>query len=276
MVLVRVTVILTVYNEERMVTRAVGSLFNQTLDDIELLVIDDGSDDATPTVLAGIAQHDDRVRVIRVERIGRARALALACKEARGEFIANLDADDIAYPERLARQVAFLDSHPYHAWVGCAEERRDTQRNEHIVRTYPIADADIRRQSSKCIPYSHSGITFRRSLIDEGINYDGAQPYLIDFEFFLRVARQYKVANLPDVLVCRYVRNESFFQSRFKTTKQNRRLAWLGLRAVMWFNLPWRYTVFPIARLFYPYLPNLFKRSVRRYQGLAEVDGASG
>ncbi|WP_163560672.1 glycosyltransferase family 2 protein [Halomonas sp. NO4] len=267
----RVTAIITVYNEERYVKRAIDSLLGQTMEDIEVLVIDDGSNDSTPVMLSSI--QDSRLRVIRGERMGRAKALKLACEEARGEYIANLDADDMAYPERLARQVAFLDAHPDHAWVGCTEERRDTQRNEHIVRTYPLSDDEIRRQSAKCIPYSHSGITFRRSLIDEGLNYDSSQPYLIDFEFFLRVARHYKVANLPEVLACRYVRNESFFQSRFKTAKQNRRLAWLGLCAVIWFKLPFHYAVFPAARLIYPYLPNVFKRSVRRQQGLVEVDG---
>lgn len=268
----RVTAILTVYNEERLVTRAIESLLGQTLTDLEVLVIDDGSDDATPQVLSEIALRDSRLRVFRGERMGRAKALKLACEEARGEFIANLDADDTAYPERLALQVAFLEAHADHAWVGCGEERRDTQRSEHVQRTYPLTDAEIRRQCAKCIPYTHSGITFRRSLVEEGLNYDPDQPYLIDFEFFLRVARRYKVANLPQVLACRYVRNESFFQSRFKTQKQNRRLARFGLQAVWWFRLPVYYASYPLARLAYPMLPNSLKRRVRARQGLSEAE----
>lgn len=269
----RVTAIITVYNEQDLILRAIDSLLVQTLTDIEILVIDDGSSDNTPVVLASIS--DPRVRVIRGERMGRAKALQLACEKAQGDYIANLDADDIAYPERLAKQVAFLDANPDHAWVGCGEERRDSQRNEHVQRVYPLTNSEIRRQCSKCIPYTHSGITFRRSLISEGINYDPNQPYLIDFEFFLRVARRYKVANLPDVLACRYVRNESFFQSRFKTSKQNRRLARFGLQSIIWFRLPWYYVVYPIARLIYPYLPDKLKRCVRAYQGLAEAQGES-
>lgn len=267
----RVTAIITVYNEQDLIKRAIDSLLEQTLSKIEVLVIDDGSSDETPVVLASIT--DSRLRVIRGQRMGRAKALKLACEEARGDYIANLDADDIAYPERLEKQVAFLDAHQDHAWVGCGEERRDSQRNEHVSRLYPLTDEDIRHQCAKCIPYTHSGITFRRSLIEEGINYDPAQPYLIDFEFFLRVARRYKVANLPEVLACRYVRNESFFQSRFKTSRQNRRLARFGLLSVFWFSLPWYYVAYPLARLIYPYLPNQLKRSVRANHGLSEAQG---
>jgi glycosyltransferase involved in cell wall biosynthesis len=218
-----------------------------------------------------LAKKDGSVKPILADRMGRAKALKLACEQAKGTYIANLDADDIAYPKRLELQTTFLDKHPDHAWVGCGEERIDSQRNEHINRVYPLSDEEIRKQCAKCIPYTHSGVMFRRSLIEEGINYDPEQPYLIDFEFFLRVARKYKVANLPDILACRYVRNESFFQSRFKVKKQNRRLARFGLQAVLWFRLPPYYAIYPLSRLVYPMLPNKLKGKIRARQGLSEV-----
>jgi glycosyltransferase involved in cell wall biosynthesis len=208
-----------------------------------------------------------------LQRTGRAGSLALACSKARGRYIANLDADDISYPERLAHQAAFLDAHPDHAWVGCGEEQDDNRRGEHHRRLYPESDADIRRQSAKCIPYCHSAVMFRKSLIDSGINYDPTQPYLIDFEFFLRVAQRHRVANLPEVLVKRYVRGASFFQASFKTSRQNRRLAWFCAIAVKRFKLPLSYYVYPLARLAYPALPSGVKRLVRTRQGLVETHG---
>ena len=81
----------------------------------------------------------------------RARALELGCREAKGEFIAILDADDHAYPERLAKQVAFFEAHPDHVWLGTAEERVDSQRGEHVVRQYPLDDRGMRRMASKCV-----------------------------------------------------------------------------------------------------------------------------
>ncbi|WP_084589441.1 glycosyltransferase family 2 protein [Cobetia amphilecti] len=272
---IKVSAIITVYNESDLIKRAIISLLNQTLVDIEIIVIDDGSSDDTPEVLSMLELSETRVRIISNGRIGRASALKLACEEAKGEYIANLDADDIAYPERLELQATFLDNNVDHAWVGCGEERRDSQRNEHINRIYPLTDIEIRRQCAKCIPYTHSGVTFRKSLIDEGLNYDPNQPYLIDFDFFLRVAKHYKVANLPQVLACRYVRNESFFQSRFKTQKQNRKLAKFGLQAVWWFKLPPHYIIYPLARLIYPMIPNFIKEKIRASQGLSESKGLS-
>lgn len=264
-----VTAMITVFNGEGFVAHAVQSLLAQSLCDIEVLVVNDGSTDGTAAVLDSIG--DERLRVVHLPRTGRAGALALACREARGRYIANLDADDISFPQRLEKQAAFLDAHPEHAWVGCGEEQADSRRGEHHRRTYPLTDAEIRRQSAKCIPYCHSGVMFRRSLVEEGINYDPAQPYLIDFEFFLRVAERHRVANLSDVLVRRHVRGESFFQSRYKTTRQNFRLARLCAQAVRRFDLPLGFYAYPLARLAYPYMPDGLKRRIRSRQGLEET-----
>jgi len=263
------TAFLTVYNEQRRIRRAVDSLLRQTLRDIEVLVVDDGSTDRTPAILAAI--DDRRLRVLRRERMGRAAALALATTEARGQYLANLDADDEAFPRRLERQVAFLEAHPEVGWVGSAVDRDDRQRGEHVVRTYPQSDAAIRRQAARCIPYCHSAVMFRAELMRQGINYDRQQPFLIDFEFFIRVANRYEVANLDEVLVTRRVRSESFFQSRFSTTRQNPRLASLCTRAIREFHLPFPYYVYPVLRLGYPFMPLALKRLVRSRTGLVET-----
>ncbi|MBN1909737.1 MAG: glycosyltransferase family 2 protein [Pirellulales bacterium] len=264
-----VTAFVTVYNEETWIERAVRSLLDQSLRDIEVLVLDDGSTDRTPQILDAI--QDERLRVIHSPRRGRAAALALATTEARGKYLANLDADDEAFPTRLENQARFLEDMTDHGWVGCAEQREDTQRGENVVRIYPETDSAIRRQAAKCIPYCHSAVMFRRDLVQRGINYDPAQPFLIDFEFFIRVAKHCRAANLPEALVKRRVRNESYFQRSFSTQAQNRRLAYLCSRAIREFKLsPLRY-VFPASRLVYPWIPNRLKRHVRAHNGLAET-----
>ena len=268
----RVTCLITVYNEEEHIADAVRSVLDQTLSDLELLVIDDGCTDGTPQILAEF--DDPRLRVVADGRRGRAGALAYGVEIARGEFIAILDADDMARPERFARQVAFFDANPDTAWIGSGEIRFDTQRGENAERTYPITDTDVRRMSARCIPYSHSAVTFRRSVFtQDGLNYDPEVPYLIDFEFFLRVAERHKVGNLPEMLAMRRLRDESFFQSRFKRADQNRALAKLNRSAVRRFGLPFHHQAYPLARLFYLRLPNGAKRLARRALGLREEFG---
>lgn len=266
------SVIMTAYNEAGRIGRALASVLDQASRQCEVVVVDDGSTDGTADVVSGLG--DPRVRVISGGRLGRAGALKYAVEQARGAYIANLDADDEALPARLEQQAAFLDADAEVAWVGGAEEMVDTRRGERFVRRYPEDDAAIRRQAAKCIPYSHSAVMFRRSLLDEGLNYDPAQPYLIDFEFFLRVAARHQVANLPQPVVRRHVRAASYFQSRFSTARQNRRLALLCARAVRQFGLPARYYAYPAARLGYPLLPDTLKRVVRRREGLAEDEMA--
>ena len=156
------------------------------------------------------------------------------------------------------------------AWLGCAEERRDTQRGEHAIRIYPQTDAAIRAMSARCIPYSHSGVMLRRAIVQEGLNYDPWQPCLIDFDLFLRVASRHRVANLAEPLVMRRLRDESFFQSRFRRRTQNRSLARMQSDAVRRFGLPRRYHLFPLARLAYDLVPDRGKRLVRRLAGLRE------
>lgn len=267
-----VTAFITAFNEETRIAKALESLLAQTVENLEILIVDDGSTDRTADAVA--EHHDKRIRLIRSKRIGRAAALALATSAARGRYLANLDADDEAHPHRLEEQIRFLNANPDVAWVGGGEERVDLQRREHMDRLYPATDPAIRRMAPKCIPYSHSAVTFRRTLIDDGINYDQAQPFLIDFEFFLRVARRHQVANLPTVVVTRRLRDASFFQSRFSRASQNRRLAKLSAQAIRDFGLPKWYYVYPLARLAYPLLPNVAKRLVRRRQGLDEKEAA--
>ena len=106
---------------------ALDSILRQTFRDFEFIVIDDGSTDATADILAVCAARDPRLRVLTLPQSrGIVAALNSGLGAARGEFIARMDADDIALPERLEQQVGFLDAHPDHVLVGSSSSFIDS------------------------------------------------------------------------------------------------------------------------------------------------------
>jgi glycosyltransferase involved in cell wall biosynthesis len=113
-----VSVVMPVRDGERFLVEAVESVLGQTLSDLELIVVDDGSSDGTPALLRKLASSDRRVRVRSQAPAGLAAALNAGCALAGGPYIARLDADDVALPDRLERQLAFLDAHPDVALLG--------------------------------------------------------------------------------------------------------------------------------------------------------------
>ena len=113
----KVTVVIPVYNREKYVGIAVDSILSQTFSDFELLVIDDGSIDRSIDVV--LSYSDPRIRLVcNNTNLGVATTRNKGIQLARGEYLAFLDSDDWAYPERLAKQTAFLDNHPDYAAVG--------------------------------------------------------------------------------------------------------------------------------------------------------------
>ncbi|MGE5093035.1 MAG: glycosyltransferase family 2 protein [Bacillota bacterium] len=106
----RVSVIIPCFNHGRFLRHAAESVLAQTLADLELIIVDDGSTDDTPAVLAGL--DDRRVRTCRTSNRGVSAARNAGLDMVRGEFVAFLDADDLWEPDKLARQVAIMDSEP--------------------------------------------------------------------------------------------------------------------------------------------------------------------
>ena len=105
-----VTVLLSTHNDLRFLPQAVESILSQSFGDFEFLIIDDGSTDGTTEYLSSVSGEDPRVRVLSNERnIGLTRSLNLGLGSARGRFLARMDADDVSAPQRLARQVTFLE-----------------------------------------------------------------------------------------------------------------------------------------------------------------------
>jgi glycosyltransferase involved in cell wall biosynthesis len=196
-----VSVLLCVHNGAPRVADAVASVLAQTLRDLELIVVDDGSTDATPTQLARVA--DPRVRIVSQARTGLTRALNRALGLARAPLVARLDADDTARPDRLERQRAFLERTPEVGLLGTAAHELDVQGRLVRVVQPPLDDAALRRALIRANPFVHSSVMLRRDLLDKVGGYDETYPVAQDYDLWMRLSCVTRMANLAEPLVVR-------------------------------------------------------------------------
>lgn len=215
----KVSVVMPVHNRGAMVGAAIESLLRQTLAAIEVVVVDDGSTDDTVARLRAIPD----ARMVVVEQghntgIPAARNAGLAA--ARGDYVAILDSDDLALPERLARQAAFLDANPGIALVATlSEEIRADGRATGKVKRRPL-DADaIRAHALFRCPVLQSTVMARRTVL-ERYPYDPAFPVCSDYEMFARLTWEHAAATLPQVLVKRRVHEGSISRAKFALTSE--------------------------------------------------------
>ncbi|QOV89439.1 glycosyltransferase family 2 protein [Humisphaera borealis] len=196
-----VSVIIAVHNEERFVGDAIDSILSQTLSPLELIVIDDASSDATPVILQRIA--DTRIQVVRNEvNLGLTASLNRGLAAARGAFVARLDGDDIARPDRLALQVDFLERHPDVGIVGSSRRVVDEQGTFLYEATAIPDDAAIRWRLLLGNPLAHPTVMIRRSVLDKHeLRYDESFRTAQDYELWTRLAAVTKTANLVEPLV---------------------------------------------------------------------------
>ncbi len=195
-----VSVVLSVRNGGRDLPQALDTIFNQSFTDFELIAIDNGSTDGTKDYLDTIS--DPRVRVYHQEDQGLAAALNRGISLARGRYIARQDHDDFAAPTRISKQVAFLDSHPDYALVGTRAEIWVDDKPSGRFHDHPTDDQILRFDLLFNNPFVHSSVMMRKSALDHVGAYttDPARQPPEDYELWSRIARQYRVANLPERL----------------------------------------------------------------------------
>lgn len=201
----RVSVVMPVFNAERFIAEAVESVLASHYENFELLVlIDGGTTDGSAAEAARAAAGDPRVRLIEHEHVTPAVARNIGLREARGDLIANLDADDAMFPARLGRQVAYLDAHPECVAVGSRALIVDGQgRPTGIgVRAFTHEDIDHAHMEGRGGTIMNPTATFRRQAAG---SIGGYSADLLttgeDFDLWLRLAEVGRLANLPDVLI---------------------------------------------------------------------------
>lgn len=198
-----VTVILPCYNASLYVEEAVRSIMYQTYSNLDILLLDDCSTDGTATILLNLAKEDKRIRIIRNEQNLRlVKTLNKGVDEAKGIFIARMDADDISLPERIEKQMEFMLLHPEVDLCGTNYSIIDGKgtkiRNSVNI---PLTSKEIATALLFTCPIGHPTVLFKKDKIQSIGKYDEQMINIEDYELWLRLSSNGLIVNLPEPLL---------------------------------------------------------------------------
>lgn len=214
----RVSVITPIHNGEEYLAAAIASILAQSWTDFEYLLVDDASTDGSLAILRDLAAGDDRLRVLVSERCANhSNAINLALRIAQGEYVAICDADDLAHPERIARQVHYLDNHPEVGVLGAQVQQIDSAG--HVVGNlaFPRTCAMARWTILFSTPVLHSAAMVRRALLAEIGGYDDGWQYANDYSLWAALIERTGITNLPEMLVSYRIHAQQMSAARAKS-----------------------------------------------------------
>lgn len=213
----KITVLLPVYNCELYIKTAVESILNQTFTNFELLIIDDASTDATVSILKKF--DDPRIQLIEKPlNSGYTNSLNYGLKIAKGQYIARMDADDISYPERFARQIDYLDNHP--DVVVCGTTYKIVDNDKKIILPQDHEAIKIGLLWGNCV--SHPSVMIRKKIVDDfSIRYDTSKEPAEDYDMWVRLLSIGKLHNLKEILLEYRVYGNQVSRKRAEEQKKN-------------------------------------------------------
>lgn len=198
----RVSVVVPACNAERFIKSTLATALGQTLRDIEVIVIDDGSKDQSAAVVRGVIAQDSRVRLIEQENTGLAGARNRGIRESRGGLIAFLDHDDLWHPDKLALQVALLDSQPLAGLASCYSAVIDEEHKCLGWRFGGNANGIVYDEVLVWDMISGGSVALiRRAAFDVVGLFDESLPMRSDWDMWIRIARHFHFATVPRTLV---------------------------------------------------------------------------
>ncbi len=203
----RVSVLMPCYNVAATVDETLASLADQTWDDFEVIAVDDGSEDSTPDILETWTARDSRFRVLARPHAGIIPALNAGLDKCQGAYVARLDADDLALPDRLALQVDYLDQHPEVDLVGSLVEAFPKDQVREGFKIYIdwlnslVTHEDIQREIYVESPLAHPSVTFRKEVVQQLGGYQEF-GWPEDYDLWLRMNLAGKrFEKIPQILV---------------------------------------------------------------------------
>ncbi len=197
-----VSVIMPVFNGEKYLAAAIESILAQTFSDFEFIIVDDGSQDGSAGIIRSYERRDRRIRSLRLEEnVGQADVRNQATALSRGHFIAAMDCDDVCLPQRLQKQVDFLQSNPAIGVLGTGAQAVDEDLRTLFRFDLPERHALIVFNLFVGSFLIHPTVMLRRELLESGGGYEPSRRTAIDVELWSRLMWRARFANLPDRLL---------------------------------------------------------------------------
>lgn len=196
-----VSVIIPCYNAEKYLRESVESIMNQSYVNLEIICIDDCSTDDTLAILEKLASKDARVKVLHNSKNMKiASSLNRGLEYSTGEYIARMDADDIALPDRIEKQVNYLEKNKETDICGTWCEKIDSE-GKHIGKIiYPLLHNDLKVMLLFNSCFAHPTIMFRRAIYLSVGGYKDIMP-VEDLEYWIRIVKSKRLANIPEILL---------------------------------------------------------------------------
>ncbi len=229
----RISVIISTYNGDRFLLESVQSILDQSFDDFELIVVNDGSSDNTAGVLQTFA--DKRIRIVNNDQnLGIAASQNKALNLAGGEYLALMDHDDISLPQRLQKQVEFLDDHPSVGMVGSACIAIDQDNTVKSINVNPSDDIFLKwRLLIYDCPIAHTSLMVRRQALEKIGGYSGHYRYAGDYELLSKLAATNEVANITQPLVMWRMHNSTSIVHEDHLLEEARQISRDNIEAIL-------------------------------------------
>ncbi|HKM19859.1 MAG TPA: glycosyltransferase [Candidatus Dojkabacteria bacterium] len=194
-----VSIVIPVHNGEKYIKESIDSCLAQTYSNIEIIVVDDKSTDNTLEILKG---YGEKIKVFPVEKQnGLGNVINIGIRASKGKYIARMDADDIMYPDRIEKQVEYLENNPSCVAVGGQIDVINENSDITGHREYAQNDKDLKKNRFLFQPFAHPAVTLRKSTLEEIGLYPEDMWKVEDVKLFLILSTKGEFANLPDTVL---------------------------------------------------------------------------
>ena len=196
-----ISTVMVTRDVESFLDRAIVSIVEQTFNEFEFVIVDFGSTDRSKSIAHHYAVRDQRIKYREIHCSNLAEARNASCQFATGKYIALMDADDIAQPNRLEKQFEFLEAHPDVGVLGSSTEWIDATERTLGVHTPPLSDAEIRARLKAGSPFWQPSVMLRKETFSLVNGYRTIFAQAEDYDLWLRMAEHSRCANLREPLL---------------------------------------------------------------------------